>query len=160
MGVDAAGLPIRVTTDNSKGNLVTFNVGPLPGSPSADRQRAESSKDSASVVCRVFSLAPYLAYRSEKDADLAIKSLYDTLDVAWHMLSKQVRDVQAPELKIHSGTKLLIAVGRESELAVIEQVIKELQGSSPIKRITTPAENESKPKAGTADALPATGTKQ
>jgi len=166
LGIDAnTGLPFRRTTDrrttdNPKGNIVTFSVGPLPGSQASDRKTNENSEDLNRTVCRVFSLAPYLAYRSEKDADVAIRSLYETLDVAWTMLGRQVRDVHPPELKIHSGTKLLITVGRERELAVIEQVIKELQGSAPVKKVATLGENEFKPKAASGDAPPAVETKQ
>ena len=58
------------------------------------------------------------------------------------------------DITVHDGTKLLIAVGREKDLAVIEQVIKELQRFEPAPRIAAPAENEFKPKAAPADAPP------
>ena len=99
------------------------------------------------VICRVFSLASYLEGRNENDADRAIAQLYQVLEVAWEMTKKYERDVQAPSLHIHGGTKLLIAVGREKELAVIEQVIRELQGSVSSTTIPTPSEDQNKPKA-------------
>jgi hypothetical protein len=149
--VDAAGLPIRSATDNSKGNIVTFSVGPVPGSSDAARQNP--------AVCRVFSLAPYLGDRSEKDGQLAIKQLYDAFAVAWAMLAKYDRDVHEPSLTIHEGTKLLIAVGRDKELSVIDSVIRQLQGSAPARRVATPAENEAKTKSANINAPPAAGTK-
>jgi hypothetical protein len=60
-------------------------------------------------------------------------------------------------LKIHDGTKLLIAVGRDRELAVIEQVIKQLQGSASAKTVATP--DELQPKPANTGAPPAAGNK-
>jgi hypothetical protein len=149
-GVDAAGLPIRVAGGVPQGNIVTFSVGPVLV-PHAARQNP--------AVCRVFSLAPYLADRSEKDGQLAIKQLYDAFHVAWSMLAKYDRDVHEPSLTIHEGTKLLIAVGHEKELAVIDSVIRQLQGSAPVKRVTAPADNEAKTKAANTDAPAKAGAK-
>jgi hypothetical protein len=132
----ATGLPVTTRAENSQRNLVAFSIAPLPGYPTAAREKP---------TCRVFSLAPYLAYKSERDAQRAVKELYDALHVAWSMLKKYQRDVQEPTLTIHEGTKLLIAVGRAEELAVIDQVVKQLQGGSPIRKATPQGEHESKP---------------
>jgi hypothetical protein len=150
-GVDANGLPIRMTLGNSHGNLVAFSVGPVPGSPSAAGQNP--------AVCRVFSIAPYLANRSKQDADRAVKILYDAFHTAASMLQRRDSDARELDITIHEGTKLLIAVGRDKDLAVMEQVIKELQRFEPARRITAPTENELKPQAATADPPPAAGTK-
>lgn len=101
-----------------RGNMVSFSA----------RQSPSGSRENA-AQCRVFRLAPYLEGKSESAADLAVKSLYEALAVAWEMLKRHERNVEPPELTIHRETKLLIAVGRERELAVLEQVVRELQGS-------------------------------
>jgi hypothetical protein len=75
------------------------------------------------------------------------------------MLGKQVRHVDKPDLKIHPGTKLLIAVGREQELAVIDQVVKQLQVAAGYSR-RAPAVNETKASITNADATPAPETKK
>ena len=149
----ATGLPLADA--NARRNLVTFSIGSLPGilPPARMPEKAE-------VLCRVFSLGPYLAYyRSEKEVDAAIQSLYEALDIAWNMLGKQVRIVNKPELKIHPGTKLLIAVGREQELAVIDQVVKQLQVAAGYYRRPA-ADNENKNKGATTDAPPTASPKQ
>lgn len=84
-------------------------------------------------ACRVFSLSKYLASRADKDADAAIKELREALENAWQMLRRangqNIYDL--PELSFHRGTKLLIAVGRPEDLSILEQLVKELQGSGP-----------------------------
>ncbi|HTD66807.1 MAG TPA: hypothetical protein VK846_09800 [Candidatus Limnocylindria bacterium] len=146
--VDATGLPVPRLAAES--NLVTFTILSAPGTaPSVQ----------TTVMCRVFSLTSYLEHRSATESDRAMNLLYETFAVAWEMLSKQDGDVRQPSLKIHQGTKLLIAVGREKELVVIEQVIKELQGSAPTRTVAAPADNELKPKSTTASPPPAAGTK-
>lgn len=152
IGLDAAGLPVINRVPDLQANLVTFVVTkpPTPALPAAPPNP---------TLCRVFSLAPYLSHSSKDDADRAIESLYSAFETAWDMLKKSDRNIRPPALKIHDGTKLLIAVGREKELAVIEQIIKELQGSAPTRTIATPAENESTAKSINASPPSATGTK-
>lgn len=149
IAVDQTGLPIIPRATNSQGNLVTFIF-------TAPHDTVETRPPSP-YVCRVFSLAPYLANRSEKDMTVAVQSLYSALETAWEMLKKYDRDVRTPTLKIHDGTKLLIAVGRDRELAVIEQVIKQLQGSASAKTVATP--DELQPKPANTGAPPAAGNK-
>ncbi len=97
-----------------RGNMVSFAVA-----------RSGNSRGN-SALCRVFRLSPYLDGKSEKESEVAVKSLYDALTLAWTMLGEQERGVQRPNLTIHRETKLLIAVGREKELSVVEQVVREL----------------------------------
>ena len=83
-------------------------------------------------ICRVFNLSKYLGRTSDKSIDAAIKEVVDSLETAWSMLRQANGDQEEiPKLNLHRGTKLLIAVGRREDLDILEQVVKELQGSGP-----------------------------
>lgn len=132
-GSEATGLASSSASDRLGDNIVAFRIGSVPGTAAALPSAA---------VCRVFSLAPYLAGRSEKEAQRAAKELYAAIDVAWDMLRKQDRDVQLPNLTYHEGTRLLIAVGREKDLLVIDQIVRQLSGAAPHKVSAVPAVDE------------------
>jgi len=92
-------------------------------------------------ICRVFNLSRYLERATDKGIDAAIKEIVDSLETAWSMLREANGDQEdIPKLNIHRGTKLLIAVGRREDLDILEQVVKELQGSA-----SGPTEIMSKP---------------
>jgi hypothetical protein len=84
----------------------------------------------AKPECRVFSIATYLSYKDEKGQEVAIRELNETLRTAMDMLKQADPASQAsnPRMQVNAGTKLLIAVGRPEELAVLEQVVTALQG--------------------------------
>jgi hypothetical protein len=82
--------------------------------------------------CRIFSLAAYLAGKDEKAGAAAIEQFHRSLNAAVEMLnnaSPQAR-VKTPQLQVNPETKLLIAVGLPDDLAVVEQLVTALQGSS------------------------------
>ena len=84
-------------------------------------------------VLRAFNLSQYLAKNgdSEKDAEEALQEIYDVLIKAWEMFQRvdpERRNTAMPSLSHHPKTKLLIAVGQEEHLQVIEQVVNALQG--------------------------------
>jgi hypothetical protein len=66
-------------------------------------------------VCRFFQLAPYLDTYKIEDITTAIET-------GWKMLGETER----PEIKFHKDTKLLIAVGEASKLAMIDSVLRQL----------------------------------
>src|SRR5205085_1582362 len=81
-------------------------------------------------ICRVFNLSKYLERATDKSVDAAIKEVMESLETAWSMLRQANGDQEElPKLNLHRGTKLLIAVGRPQDLEILEQVVKELQGS-------------------------------
>jgi hypothetical protein len=112
----ATGLPVTKVSDAVRSNLVSFTFNPNVSGQSPPNP----------VTSRVFSLAAYLAGRSDEDAQQAIRALYDVFQVALQMRKKFDADVQTPDFTIHQGTKLLVAAGRESELMILQQIIKEL----------------------------------
>jgi hypothetical protein len=94
------------------------------------------------VVTRVYNVSKYLTNRSDKEAAAALKEIEDVVRMAGRMTvetSNGARTFQ-PNLSIHPGTKLLIAVGRPDELMVIEQVIKELHNTPPTAKVPPKAE--------------------
>jgi hypothetical protein len=86
-------------------------------------------------VCRAFSLSRYLAGKSSNEIESALKEIEDTLNLCWDMLKKADRTntkTESPQLRLHPGTKLLIVVGQENQVAVVAQVLEQLdQGMVP-----------------------------
>lgn len=78
------------------------------------------------IACRYYQLEPFLESYSIDDITTAIQT-------GWRMLGEK----EVPELSFHQETKLLIAVGDPSELALIDDVLKQLQPQSP-KAIALP----------------------
>ena len=136
----ASDRPIQITggPGGQDDRLVVFEKKPFDPSVPAD----------APVVTRIYNVSKYLAYRSDKEAAAALKEIEDVVRMAGRMTveaSNGARTFQ-PNLSIHPGTKLLIAVGRPDELMVIEQVIKELHNTPVTTRMpkgeTAPAHDE------------------
>jgi len=92
---------------------------------------AAASEPSPKKICRAFSLSRYLSGRSDKETDTALVELEDALKQCWTMLQKaNPTDIalQRPELSLHPTTKLLIVVGVPEQLAVVEEVVNQLEG--------------------------------
>ena len=66
-------------------------------------------------VCRFFQLGPYLDEYKVEDITTAVET-------AWTMLGKTNED--QPEMKFHKDTKLLIVVGSEGQVAMIDSVLQ------------------------------------
>jgi hypothetical protein len=95
---------------------------------------AVASEPTPKKVCRAFSLSRYLSGRADDQRELALKELEDALDQCWMMLQKANPTdptLQRPELSLHSTTKLLIVVGVPEQLAVVEEVVNQLEGGPP-----------------------------
>ena len=117
---------------NNNDRLVIFDRRRGSGGP-IDPATGLPMSDSSQKICRVFNLSKYLANKSQKEADAAIEGLVDSLlATAWQMLRQAngEQEEDRPQLNIHRGTGLLIAVGRREDLDILEQVVKELQGSA------------------------------
>jgi hypothetical protein len=71
-------------------------------------------------VCRFFQLGPYLDEYKVEDITTAVET-------AWTMLGKTNED--QPEMKFHKDTKLLIVVGSEGKVAMIDSVLQSLTRS-------------------------------
>lgn len=68
------------------------------------------------VVCRYWQLAPYL------DAAYKIEDITTAIQTGWKMLGESA----PPTINFHKDTKLLIAVGENDKLALIDSVLAEL----------------------------------
>lgn len=82
-------------------------------------------------ICRAFSLSRYLSGRSNEQMDLALKDLEDALERCRQMLQEAnpgERMNQELKLSLHRTTKLLLAVGLPEQLAVVEEVVNQLEG--------------------------------
>lgn len=133
----AAGRPIQITGGPDE-RLVVF------GTKAVDA--AGMPLRLPPVETRVFNISKYLDNRPDKEAAIAMKELENVLHTAGAMLSEATRGERRfnPQLNLHRSTRLLIAVGRPDELHVIEQVVKELQGSSPANKVSSSPERELK----------------
>ena len=81
------------------------------------------------LATRVYNISSYLAQRPEAEAALALKEMEDVIHMAGAMLTQASSGARSfrPTLSVHPSTKLLIVVGRPEELALVEQVVTELQ---------------------------------
>ena len=84
----------------------------------------------APIATRVYNISSYLAQRPESEAAQALKEMEDVIHLAGEMLIRASSGARTfrPTLSVHPSTKLLIVVGRPEELALVEQVVTELQG--------------------------------
>jgi hypothetical protein len=137
----AAQRPLQITGGPDE-RLVVFEAKPAPAAVDA------SGLPLASIQTRVFNISRYLGSRTEKEAAEAMKELENVLHTAGDMQMAASRGERPfrPRLSLHRGTKLLIAVGRPDELAIVEQVVTELQ--STLGQPTLPARPASEPPAG------------
>lgn len=59
-------------------------------------------------------MSGYLADKTENEANQAIAILYEAIEIAWQMMRSENADSgqsKPPQMKLHAGTKLLIAAG-------------------------------------------------
>ena len=71
-------------------------------------------------ACRFYQLAPYLENYKVDDITTAIQT-------GWKMLG----ETNPPTISFHKDTKLLIAVGEEAKLRLIDSVLSQLSGGKP-----------------------------
>ena len=85
------------------------------------------AKDPPPVECRFWQLGPYL----EK---LKVEDITTAIETGWKMLGIN----PMPKLSFHKDTQLLIVVGQSGQLAIIDQVLRELtSGAKEPKNATT-----------------------
>jgi hypothetical protein len=115
-----AARPIQITGVPDE-RLVVFERQPNPKPPG--QIEAENR-----ILTRVFNLGSYLAGRSDGEVNPALEQLYEVVELTGRLLREGggARDF-SPRLHVHKNTKLLIAVGRADELAVVSEVITRLQ---------------------------------
>jgi hypothetical protein len=89
----------------------------------------------APKTCRIYNLAPYLESYKVEDVTTAIQT-------GWKMLG----ETNAPTISYHKDTKLLIAVGEQSKLGLIDDVLRQL--SNPASKSDV---KPSPPKASAAE---------
>lgn len=86
-------------------------------------------------ICRFYQLEPLLQKYKIEDITTAIKTGWEMLNIT-----------HPPQLKFHPETKLLIAVGREVDLRVIENVLNGLKPSEVPKLMPRPSVGDPLPK--------------
>jgi hypothetical protein len=137
---------VRVTW-NREDRLVIFDKPPAPSTGLPDPP-----------ICRVFNISKFLAGKEGKDAEAAMKSIAEAVQGAWTMLreASEIENEPVPRVSLHPGANLLIVVGRVQEVNVVEELVKELQGSAPAHTVPVPvdAQREGKSKPN-APSLPA-----
>jgi hypothetical protein len=82
--------------------------------------KVEQAKVEQAKTCRFYQLAPYLETYKVEDITTAIQT-------GWKMLGES----NPPTISFHKDTKLLIAVGEESKLQLIDSVLQQLAKRSP-----------------------------
>jgi hypothetical protein len=68
-------------------------------------------------ICRFYSLAPYV------DRGLSVDDITTAIETGWKMLG----DTSPPTISFHKDTKLLIAVGEQTKLEIIDAALKALE---------------------------------
>jgi hypothetical protein len=131
--LDQALQAIAFATENRlQINQVAENV---YGFSIADGQPGSAPDERA--MCRIFSLASAPAFIgiAPDKVNKMVTELKETLENAINMLrrAEPTSTVETPPLQFHPSTKLLIAVGKPGELAILEQLVMALGGgASPI----------------------------
>ena len=87
--------------------------------------RPQGPLDSKLKLCRYYQLGPYLTGRKVEDITTAVQT-------GWKMLG----ETNLPELKFHQETAMLIAVGEENQLKLIDNVLEQLRIDS-VPRVLT-----------------------
>ena len=126
----AAAAPIQITGAPDE-RLIVF-----------DLKRLETGLPPVGIRSRIFNLSKYLGNRDEKEVDVALRELEQVVRQTGHMLDSSNPGKRRfhPQFNFHSGTKLLIVLGRPDELEVVQEVVKELQGQSATNKITSTPE--------------------
>ena len=86
-------------------------------------------------TCRFYQLAPYLETYKVEDITTAIQT-------GWKMLG----ETNPPSITYHKDTKLLIAVGEQNKLMIIDEVLRQLSNPTP-----KPDARPSQPKAAATE---------
>ena len=88
-------------------------------------QKDSVLQESKPKLCRYYQLGPYLTGRKVEDITTAVQT-------GWKMLG----ETNLPELKFHQETAMLIAVGEENQLKLIDNVLEQLRIDS-VPRVLT-----------------------
>lgn len=118
----AAGIPTRRTSYSEQFSSYSFQaVPPISTNSIWYFVVTEPSKIEEVKTCQFYQLGPYLQQGlNVNDITTAIKAGY-----------KMLGESAAPELNFHEETSLLIAVGPESKLKLIDQVLSQLSKAKP-----------------------------
>ncbi|MEW6304987.1 MAG: hypothetical protein AB1705_16045 [Verrucomicrobiota bacterium] len=85
--------------------------------------------------CRFYQLAPHL------ERGYSVEDITTAIQTAWDLLGGG----EKPQLKFHQDTALLIAVGPEDKLNLIDLALRELQGAQKKGATSAPAAGQPKP---------------
>lgn len=88
-------------------------------------------------ICHFYQLKPYLK-------NYKIEDIITAIQTGWSMANKGMPYSQPITLKFLPETGLLIAVGKEKDHALIEQVIKELRGGNFNDNVPSPSQTTEK----------------
>ena len=80
------------------------------------------------VICRFYQLGPYL------DSGYKVEDITTAMETGWRMLGEK----EPPKISYHKDTKLLIAVGEETKMVMIEDVLASLNRAGSPNPASTP----------------------
>jgi hypothetical protein len=94
----------------------------------------EFSEVEVPTICRFYQLGPYL------EAGYKVEDITTAMETAWKMLGVNPQ----PDMKYHKDTKLLIAVGEEDKLKMIDDALAQLSKGS-LKHASSKIHDSEKP---------------
>jgi len=86
------------------------------------------------IVCRYYQLAAYL------EAGYSLEDITTAIETGWHMLG----ETNPPKLNFHKDTRVLIAVGAQDNLKLIDDVLKQLSTGKPKEKSNDKGTDKSK----------------
>ncbi len=110
------GYGFRTTGAPSENSIWYFFWDKVPSVPGLNAELAGPPP-----VCRFYQLAPYLA------AGYKVEDITTAIETGWKMLN----ETNPPRISYHKDTKLLIAVGTDNKLGIIQDVLNHLPTDKP-----------------------------
>lgn len=114
--------------DPTENSIWYFYYDKLPKPP-------QSAEKSSPPACKFYQLSGYL------EAGYKVEDITTAIETGWKMLG----ETNPPKISYHKDTRLLIAVGDESKLGLIQDVLNHLVLEKP-KAKTADTQNSDKPK--------------
>jgi hypothetical protein len=105
----------------TKGQVTASRVG--------ERMVSFSSPTRVKPVVRAISISDYLLYRrTEEEQQKALAELEDALQKCWEMQNIN----NPPRLNFHRATRMLIVQGQPEEVALVQELVGQLQSATPV----------------------------
>src|SRR5262249_45194080 len=89
----------------------------------------QPTRRAPAMICRFYQLGPYL------DVGYKVEDITTAMETGWKMLGEK----EPPKMSYHKDTKLLIVVGEEGKMAMIDDVLHSLNRSEGHNPTSAPA---------------------